>query len=395
VGDAKQHRFQDLAEQIKRRIQSGEIGIGGLLPSERELQSAYSVSRTTVRRAISVLADSGWVSTRLGRGVVAEIGRTSRRTGEVAFVDHRDTVHTSLFFSLHRKLRAEGLTLVHIDSQKSGTLAALEEAASQGFAAAFVWPKAFVLDGNPLPASSHGMPIISVDHSLMGEGTELVMSDHRDGARQAVSHLIGLGRRRIAVSGYFSQTEDAQKRFMGYVDAHYAQGMTPRACDYVFSSPEPDPYEDTRLLRFRLEQADRPDAVFVLHDMSVPSIVETILAVGLRIPEDVAVVGFGNDLPLSIEGFGLTTVAMQWSKVTDQLVERLLLRLNMPSAPQCQTLVPTRLVIRGSCGAPKETWMGDPYEPSSVTVTSRMAPSDPEASNRFTSSSSSRKGRHA
>jgi LacI family transcriptional regulator len=142
----------------------------------------------------------------------------------------------------------------------------------------------------------------------------------------------------------------------------------------VFSSPGGLEWEDTRLLSYRLAQSDRPDAIFVLHDMSVPAIVDAVLRAGLEVPNDVAVVGFGNDLPLSFNGVGLTTVAMNWRSVATVLVERLLERLAAPTAPYRRSLVPTRLIVRGSCGAPREMWSEEGYEISSITVTGRMPP---------------------
>lgn len=368
------HRFEELARALRADIQRGALAPGSLLPTERELQEAHGVSRTTVRRALADLIDSGWAENLPNRGVLAKLGRVPQQSTQIAFIDHREGVHKSLFFRLHTLLADDRYSLVQVDSKGIGTFGAMEQAADAGFAAAFVWPKNSFLSPAELARIQARMPVILVDHTTGGEPHDLVMSDHLQGARDAVGHLLDSGRRRIAITGYFTHHEDATLRFAGYMAAHYDRGLVPGACDFVFSSPGDSTYEDPRLLQFRLGQEDRPDAVFVLHDMSVPAIVEAIFEAGLRVPEDVAVVGFGNDLPFSIDGVGLTTVGMNWDQVAETLVARLRHRLERPNAPYQRSLVPTRLLIRGSCGSSPEAWTQEGYEISSVTVTGRMLP---------------------
>ena len=61
-------RYQEIADEIRSRLGSGELGAGRLLPSESELSSDYSASRVTVRRALEVLRDEGLVDSRQGFG---------------------------------------------------------------------------------------------------------------------------------------------------------------------------------------------------------------------------------------------------------------------------------------------------------------------------------------
>lgn len=368
------HRFEELAENIRADIVRGVLAPGTLFPTEKDLQSVHGLSRTTVRRAISRLIETGWAENIPNRGVVARIGKTHERSHRIAFIDHHEWVHKALFFNLHSLLAQKGLTLVHINSSGQGTLAAMEQAVAEGYDAAFVWAKVAFASHERLETLLTKIPFLFVDHSLGGEPCELIMSDHLQGARAIVRHLIDSGRKKIAITGNFTHHEDAQMRFAGYVAAHYDCSLAQKATNYIFTSSGHEDFEDTRILIQRLQAPDRPDALFVLHDMSVPAIVEAVYRAGLRVPEDIAIVGFGNDLPFSLEGVGLTTVAMNWDLVARTLTDRVIYRLGHPSAPYRRTLVPTRLVIRGSCGAPQESWMSDGYEVSSVTVTRRMLP---------------------
>ncbi len=64
----RRHRYQEIADALRRRIEAGELAAGGLLPSEAELVARYKASRVTVRRALEDLRDDGLVASRQGSG---------------------------------------------------------------------------------------------------------------------------------------------------------------------------------------------------------------------------------------------------------------------------------------------------------------------------------------
>jgi GntR family transcriptional regulator len=61
-------RYRAIADELRQRVESGELAAGALLPSESELSGAYDVSRVTVRKALDVLRDEGLVDSRQGFG---------------------------------------------------------------------------------------------------------------------------------------------------------------------------------------------------------------------------------------------------------------------------------------------------------------------------------------
>jgi GntR family transcriptional regulator len=61
-------RYRAIADELRQRVESGELGAGALLPSESELSGAYDVSRVTVRKALDILRDEGLVDSRQGFG---------------------------------------------------------------------------------------------------------------------------------------------------------------------------------------------------------------------------------------------------------------------------------------------------------------------------------------
>lgn len=356
--------YQAIAEELREQIRSGRYLPGAFLPTERELQATFGVSRGTVRRALAALAESGWAELKPKRGVAAAMGPVADLGGNIAFIDHGDLVNERVFFGLSRTLQGTGFHLIHVDSRTFGVEGAIEYAVDNGFVAAFLWSKTGFPEEARVRAAQQKMPIIALDHGLRGIDTDLVAPDNFGGATTIVGHLARQGRKRIAVSGMIDMLEINHERFAGYLKAIFDHGITPSAKDFVFCLTSGGQPPDTTLLARRLADPDRPDAVFVLQDMCVPPVVEAIFAAGLRVPEDVAVVAFGGEMPIQIDRTGLTSVFVDWLEFSQQCVQALDRRLRRPFEPFAHISVPVTLVKRGSCGVLPQEW--DPLPTSGV-----------------------------
>ncbi|HEY0866310.1 MAG TPA: GntR family transcriptional regulator [Fimbriimonas sp.] len=352
--------YQAISDDLRDRIRSGVHPAGTFLPTERELQAFYRVSRSTIRRALSVLAESGWAEAKPNRGVAARLGPIPDRSNNVAFIDHAESVNQHFFFALSRELQAHGMHLTHIDSSSRTVEGAVEYAALNGFGAAYVWSKEGFPDAARLQAAQAKMPVIAVDHGLRGFNCDLISLDNMGGSCMAVEHVARQGRKRIAVTGMTDMLEINHEKFSGYLRGLFRSGLQPSPKDFVFCSTSGMHSPDTSSLERRLADEDRPDAVFVMQDMFAPVVVEAIFACGLRVPEDVAVVAFSDDVPLQIDNVGLTTVAVDWRSFAQTSAERLLRRLERPHDAFTQSTLPVSLVVRGSCGAPRHEWTPDP-----------------------------------
>ncbi|RYG49229.1 GntR family transcriptional regulator [bacterium] len=361
--------YRDVADALREKIRSGEHRSGNLLPTERELQTAFGVSRSTVRRALQNLAESGWAEVRPNRGTVGRMGRMTPTSTFIGFVDDADSAHQSLFFRLSSVLEAHGLHLAMVDSCGRGTEGAIELCVERGFGAAVVWSKTGTPDLQRIESAAAQLPIVAVDHGIKGLGCDVVKAQMYEGARQVVRHLVQQGRRRIAITGWLDALDTTQERFAGYLHGLYEEGIEPRARDFVFSAPSQD-QPDLELLRFRLSRPDRPDAVFMTSDIHVAEVAACIREAGLRIPEDVALVGAGNDVPFQIGRVGLTTLSIDWPGAAEAIAERIVHRLREPHGLSVETTVPVRLIVRGSCGAPRREWMDSPFLPSRLQESS-------------------------
>ncbi len=324
------------------------------------MQQRFGVSRSTVRRALTALAESGWAEIKPNRGVSAKIGPGVERNNNVAFIDHAETLDKELFFNLGRQVQKHGYNLVHIDSRAKGVEGALEYALEQNFAAAFVWSKKGFPDAERVRAVQREIPVIAVDHGLRCATTDLIAEDNLGGASLAVRHLASLGRKRIAISGMMDMLEINHERFSGYLMGLFEHGLNPSPRDFLFCVTSGMDVADTLPLERRLADPDRPDAIFVLQDMFAPAVAHAVFRCGLRIPEDVALVAFGHGSSLLIDSVGLTQASVDTNLVAEAATERLVRRLASPTAPVEHVVLPVRLVVRGSCGAPQSDWDEQP-----------------------------------
>ena len=356
--------YREIAEELRQNIGSGRIEVGSLLPTERELYSQFGVSRTTIRRALQDLVRSGWAVSQPNRGHIASQPSPARESRLVAFVDHANSIHQSLFFKLSQSLATQGFHLVHIDSEQLGTVGAMERAAAEGMYGAIVWSKTSTPDVHRLQRLKSLLHVVTIMHHLPAVGAAHVQPKLYEGARMAVRHLHRMGYRRPAVTGIMDGFRAHHEGFSGFLAACHELDIHPSPMDFLFCRTSTSQALELRHLERRLKDEDRPDAIVMLQDMWVEPIGQVIAKAGLSVPGDIAVVGMGNDFPYSFSGTDLTTVAYDWSMAAQQIVEQLL-------QPETSALRHARsrqfdvsLVIRGSAGEPVDQWSNEPYTPN-------------------------------
>jgi LacI family transcriptional regulator len=193
---------------------------------------------------------------------------------------------------------------------------------------------------------------VAVDLPLHGPRTTYVSSDNRTGAATAVAHLHGVGRRRIAIITGPLSLLPASERLAGYRYQCARLGL-PYRPDYVAYGDFflASGYDATRRL---LDLAEPPDAIFAAGDEMAIGAMHAITDAGLSVPGDIAVVGFDDIESASLVRPGLTTIAQNPKALCTSAVDALLAIIGdggpTQPTPVPRTL-PTRLIIRGSCGA--------------------------------------------
>ncbi|MFI6560598.1 LacI family DNA-binding transcriptional regulator [Streptomyces sp. NPDC050534] len=173
--------------------------------------------------------------------------------------------------------------------------------------------------------------------------------DNRAGAREAVEHLVGLGRTRVAhITGPLDQTSAAD-RLEGFRDARV--DADPR----LIVESDFTPAGGERAMRELLERRPDLDAVFAANDLTAAGALRVLREHGRRVPEDVAVIGFDDMLPVAEQSDPPLTTVRQDIEEMGRLMARLLLRRlghrasaeGEAGAPS-SVVLPTTLVRRAS-----------------------------------------------
>jgi DNA-binding LacI/PurR family transcriptional regulator len=173
--------------------------------------------------------------------------------------------------------------------------------------------------------------------------------DNVHGGRLATEHLLAQGRRRIAFLGnatdHFPEFHD---RYLGYCEAMDAAGVAidPALQVDVIDSTEQDGYSGLQQL---LERGGSFDAVFAASDLIAIGAMHALAAAGLRVPDEIAVVGF-DDIPTARFANPSLTTVVQDTKLAGQMLVDAVVRM-IAGETIANERLPARLVIRRSCGA--------------------------------------------
>lgn len=173
--------------------------------------------------------------------------------------------------------------------------------------------------------------------------------DNRQGGRLAAEHLLSLGRRRIAYVGTPTlQCPEFMERYLGYSAVLAAHGL---ATDPALQVDASDSTEEVGYAAMRrlVAAGTAFDAVFAASDLLAIGALRALVEAGLAIPRDVSVVGF-DDIPMAgLANPALTTVAQDTQLAGERLVACVMDQIH--GQPVDSQMLPTRLVIRRSCGA--------------------------------------------
>jgi LacI family transcriptional regulator len=196
-------------------------------------------------------------------------------------------------------------------------------------------------------------PHVLIDYQhVESDLTSTVQATNWQGAYDATRYLIELGHRRIACIIGLQEMQCALDRLAGYWAALADAGL-PEDKALIYPGDFFRPHGYTAANQF-LDLDDPPTAILASNDLSAFGVMDAVLNRGLRIPEDVSLIGF-DDIPEAGHVHpGLTTVRQPLEEMGRTAAQLLLKRLNNPDLPGERVEMETELVIRDSC-APRRT----------------------------------------
>ncbi len=194
-----------------------------------------------------------------------------------------------------------------------------------------------------------GRPLVTIAGSHLGLPCLNVCTDDAAGALAAVRHLLDHGHRHIAFFGLLAR-RDLRRRHAGYLHAFHERGLEPDPGLLYLADTEND-VSNVAAAMHRLLAADSPcTAVFAETDAIALAVLHAARAFGRRVPEDLAVVGFGDAPPARHSTPALTTVRQHPDTLGRTAASLLLAQLVGNSANAGVSSLDAPLILRGSCG---------------------------------------------
>lgn len=199
------------------------------------------------------------------------------------------------------------------------------------------------------PVREAGIPIVLVDREVVNFEADIVKVDNVRGAYIATSHLLRLGYQRIGIIAGTQSLSPGRERLRGCYEAFEERGVW---VDPALIKPGnfrlDSGYEATREF---MSMAEPPDAIFAANSLMSLGSLRALHELGIRIPEQVALIGF-DDMPWAGDlNPPLTAVAQPGYELGQQAVQLLLRRVERPELPFYKVILQPRLVVRRSCGA--------------------------------------------
>jgi GntR family transcriptional regulator, arabinose operon transcriptional repressor len=365
--------YQQILNEIRTRIASGEWSEATQLPTEAELELELQVSRVTIRQALSAAVDEGLVVRLPGKGTFvsgAEISTTINKSeGFIGYiVPHlSSSFNVQILLGVESILKEKGYHLIFCNSEgdlskENQLLQSLESNRMAGYIIQPVYAEAH--DRTLVRLASKGNRVVLIDRSIRGARVDAVMSNHFEGGQQVVRHLISEGYQDIVYLAHEPiQLPSIAERLRGYQAVMTDSSLKPRPAfvvggpielGYLQDQNSPTLHENlaVEMIANFLRGPARPEAIVAMNDLVAMLVLEAAEQVGLHIPDDLGVVGFDNlD---SADTNDLTTVAQRPYEIGSEAARLLLRRIDGDSDACKQIQLPTQLIIRGSSLNPNQ-----------------------------------------
>jgi DNA-binding LacI/PurR family transcriptional regulator len=193
----------------------------------------------------------------------------------------------------------------------------------------------------------YGVPIVTVGYLWPEIGFPMIDVDNIGGGRKATEHLIGLGHKHIAMITGPTKWKAVHDRTEGYLQALHTAGIPVDRTIMCGGGWEyRSGYENTRAL---LEKGKPFTAIFAHNDRIARGALQALFEAGLRVPDDVSIIGYDDTAEAEFSDPPLTTINQPMTGVGEAATRFLIQMIEDPAVPSKQVLFNTTLVIRSSC----------------------------------------------
>ena len=349
------------------------LALGTKIPTERELIKKFKISRVTARKALQLLRSDGTLESHPGRGTFLVKLPTRPPTLPNARLIGLLVPNASapmvggIVWGVEAEATRRGyhVLLSHDHNDPELQIAQLGKMLDTQVAGILLYPDRFVTERKEFLAllrefQKRNLPLVLIDRYLPNVDFPCVMTDNVQGMYRLTEHLICCGRRRPALIGFWPSNTVHRDRRRGVIEAMRDHGLDPNPVLEVEIQGDEDFFATARTavagwIKGR-QAAELPfDSIICMFDMLAYGAFAALREAGLRVPEDVALVGYDNFDSEIYRALGLELTSVQQpldeegATAAGLLIDRI---ENKPRTGRANhILLSPRLVVRTSCGA--------------------------------------------
>ena len=327
----------------------------GLMTVSRVINHHPSVRATTRKKVEAAIAQLGYQQNEAARLLK---GQRARMIGLIV-PDLSDQFFAICAHTVQQMARAHGYMTLVVSSERDADLE-FEQAelmATRKVSGLLIVTSSKAGDDRLRQLQNTGLAIVAFDRPLPGVATDSVLVENRSGAEEAVEHLIQHGHRRIACVGYDEDVYTIHERVEGYRSRIHSHRLKPLMGLGLLT------LDDIRKwLAETMAGKTPPTAMFALNHRTSIFLLQALAEQKVRVPQDVALIGFDDFDLATIVSPPLTTVAQAPVELTRRAMGLLMTGIQdaksgIVNAP-AKILLPTRLVVRASCGSHEASQSG-------------------------------------
>lgn len=345
-------KFEEIAKDIESQILSGALRPGDIIPSQSRICELYSISRSCAQKALDALSSKGLLESRPGKGVYvrgAQEGQSARKFKNVAVVFHQDfRLHSNpsdnfgleMLWGVEEELRKLGANcIIRKRGRDTGFEKIVPELESIG-ADAFIMDREFS-DDQLKPLCALGVPVAVLGRFSALPFASCSLPNHADCFLQAFARMADEGRKSVALlqplyHHYAAELSWAVERASAMRPATKFS-MVPMECPLGSDVPAVE----------RLIAQGLPEVIVLSNDWYAVGVLEHLAKRGVRVPEDVSVLGtFGIGIGAKTRP-ALSSMTVDAREIGRRAV-RSLASSALDGAPPAIEKVPFSLVERDS-----------------------------------------------
>lgn len=336
------------SEKVTSTLVARRAGVSQSAVS-RVFTPGASVSPKTAEKVRKVADELGYRPNVLARSLIT--GKSRIIGVVVAYFENQ--FYPDAVEKLSNALQREGYhVLIFMASQTAGNIDKVLEEIIDYQVDALVVASVAMSSDLAERCDAAGVPVLLFNRIQEDERFSSVTSDNRSGGRKLADFLIAGGHRKIAhIAGWegASTQRDREGGFMAGLASAGMQLHDRTVGDFHFEIAQ-------SAAREMFEKPNRPDAVFVANDHMAFAVMDVVRnEFGLRVPEDVSIVGY-DDVPIAAwSSYDLTTIRQRSNTMVQEVVDALMARIDDPQTKPEQITVDGPLIVRGSARKP-EGW---------------------------------------